>query len=264
MSLLLAATTLLAAAPTPAPAPEPVIPGEGGSPGYGKTDTCVLDSNNFCFSWISDNWTQNANVNGHLIEHIYLTLIAVVVGFAISFLLAVLAYRFRVFVAPVTFLSSLLYTIPSLAAFYILVPITGINTFTVSIALVSYTLLILFTNTLAGLAGVSDEVKDAARGSGMTATQSLLRVELPLAVPTIIAGLRVAAVTVISLVTVAGLIVPDGLGYVIYALGSQANNFTTALVLGGVLCILLAIVADALLVGAQRVITPWARARRSR
>lgn len=233
-------------------------------PNYGTTSNCVLDNGTFCWGWFKDRWSGADGISAHLIEHIQLTVIAVGIGFVISFALALIAYRQRWLTAPFTFMSSLLYTIPSLAAFYILVPITGINTLTVEIALVSYTLLILFTNTLAGFTGVSEEIKDAARGNGMTASQSLWRVELPLAMPTIIAGLRVAAVTIVSLVTVAGLIVPDGLGYVIYAQGIQNNNFHTAVIAGGVLCILLALAADALLVGAQRIVTPWAAARRTR
>jgi osmoprotectant transport system permease protein len=166
-------------------------------------------------------------------------------------------------VPPVTFVGSLLYTIPSVAAFEILVTITGINDVTVEIALVSYTLLILFTNTLAGLSAVSPDVVDAARGTGLTDTQILLRVELPLAVPTIIAGLRVAVVTIISLATVAALIVPEGLGKPIFdALG--AGVFNTKFIASGVLCIFLALFADALFVGVQRVLTPWASARRTR
>ena len=147
-----------------------------------------------------------------LIEHIELTLIALVVGFVIAFALALVAYRARWLAAPITFVASLLYTIPSLATFFILVPITGINWWTVEIALTSYTLLTLFTNTLAGLNGVSGDVRDAATGIGLTKSQLLWRVELPLAVPAIIAGVRVAAVTTISLATVAAAVVPAGLG----------------------------------------------------
>lgn len=242
----------------PSAAAGPVIPGSGA---YGSTSACLTNNKPFCWQWVNDNW--NGTVSPALIQHLVLAALAVGIGFAISFVLALLAYRARWLVPPVTFLSSLLYTVPSLAAFYILVPITGLNDFTVEIALVSYTLLILFTNTLAGLTGVSEEVRDAAQGLGMTPTQSLLRVELPLAVPTIVAGLRVAIVTIISLVTIAGLIVPDGLGYVIFAKGIQ-NNINTALIVGGVLCIALALLSDALLAGVQRLITPWAAARRSR
>ena len=248
-------TPVLAAPPE---AVAPVIPDFGG------VSSCITNNGTFCLDWFKSRWTGSNSISQHLLEHLQLTLIAVAIGFLIAFTLALIAYRARWLTGPITFVSSVLYTLPSLAAFYILVPITGINTLTVEIALVSYTLLILFTNTLAGLTGVSDEIKDAARGNGMTATQSLLRVELPLAVPTIIAGLRVAVVTIISLVTVAGLIVPDGLGYVIYAQGLQNNNFSTALIAGGVLCILLALVSDAVLVGLQRVLTPWSAARRSR
>lgn len=235
----------------------PVIPGDDA---YGKTSKCISDNGTFCWDWLKDRWS--GTVSPALVQHIELAAIAVAIGFAISFVLALLAYRARWLVPPITFISSLLYTVPSLAAFFILVPITGINDFTVEIALVSYTLLILFTNTLAGLTGVSADVRDAARGLGMTSTQSLWRVELPLAVPTIVAGLRVAAVTIISLVTIAGLIVPDGLGAVIYTDGLKKNNFNTALIVGGVLCIVLALAADALLAAVQRLITPWAASRR--
>jgi osmoprotectant transport system permease protein len=161
---------------------------------------------------------------------------------------------------PVTFIGSLLYTVPSVAFFEIMVPITGINWLTIEIALVSYTLLILFTNTLAGLAGVSPEVLDAAHGIGLTPWQTLLRIELPLALPTIIAGMRVAVVTIISLATVAAIVTPAGLGKPIFdALG--AGYFNTKFLASGVLCIALALVADALFAIVQRVLTPWSRAR---
>jgi osmoprotectant transport system permease protein len=144
-----------------------------------------------------------------------------------------------------------------------MVSITGINWFTVEIALVSYTLLILFTNTLAGLSGVSTEVLDAAHGIGLTRRQSLVQVELPLALPTIIAGLRIAIVTIISLATIAADFVPAGLGKPIFdAIGS--GNFNTKFIAAGVLCIALALVSDGLFAGLQRVLTPWASARRSR
>ena len=232
-------------------------------PNFGETSSCVQNNGTFCWDWFTQNWSSRVDFQARLVEHVELTVIAVVIGFAISFVLAVLAHRARWVVAPVTFVGSLLYTIPSVAAFEILVTITGINDVTVEIALVSYTLLILFTNTLAGLSNVSPDVVDAARGTGLTDTQILVRVELPLAVPTIIAGLRVAVVTIISLATVAALIVPEGLGKPIFdALG--AGVFNTKFIASGVLCILLALLADALFVGVQRVLTPWATARRAR
>jgi osmoprotectant transport system permease protein len=124
---------------------------------------------------------------------------------------------------------------------------------------VSYTLLILFRNILAGLAGVSDEVREAARGMGLTRRQSLLRVELPIALPAIVAGVRIATVTVISLATVAAFVVDQGLGSPIFA-ALQENAFKTELIAAGALAVGLALAADALLVLAQRVLTPWARA----
>ncbi len=250
---------------TPASTVPAFISADGGPtiPSFGDTSSCVQNNGTFCWDWFTQNWSSRVDFQARLIEHVELTVIAVAIGFAISFVLAMLAHRARWVVAPVTFVGSLLYTIPSVAAFEILVTITGINDVTVEIALVSYTLLILFTNTLAGLSAVSPDVVDAARGTGLTDTQILVRVELPLAVPTIIAGLRVAVVTIISLATVAALIVPEGLGKPIFdALG--AGVFNTKFIASGVLCIMLALLADALFVGVQRVLTPWASARRAR
>lgn len=237
------------------------LAGGGGPviPKFGTTSGCVKDNGTFCWDWFTSNW--GGIFQPALLQHIKLTVIAVAIGFVVSFLLAIAAHRARWLAPPVTFVGSLLYTIPSVAAFEILVSITGINDVTVLIPLVSYSILILFTNTLAGLSGVSADVIDAARGSGLTKRQTLIRVELPLALPTIIAGLRVAVVTIISLATVAALIVPEGLGKPIFdALG--AGNFNTKFIGAGVLCILLALVADAFFVGVQRVMTPWASSRR--
>ncbi len=232
-------------------------------PQFGQTSSCVTKNETFCWTWFTQNWSSKVDFEARLIEHVKLTVIAVAVGFVIAFVLAVLAHRARWMVGPVTFFGSLLYTIPSLAAFQILVTITGINDWTVEIALVSYTLLILFTNTLAGLSAVSPDVVDAARGTGLTDAQILLRVELPLAVPTIIAGLRVAVVTIISLATVAAFIVPEGLGKPIFD-ALNAGDFNTKFIASGVLCILLALFADALFVLLQRLLTPWASVRRAR
>jgi osmoprotectant transport system permease protein len=249
---------------TPAWVPASVGGADGPSiPSFGHSSSCVTNNGTFCWDWFKENWSSRVDFQARLVEHVELTVIAVAIGFAIAFVLAMLAHRARWMVAPVTFVSSLLYTIPSLAAFQILVTITGINDVTVEIALVSYTLLILFTNTLAGLSAVSPDVVDAARGTGLTESQILLRVELPLAVPTIIAGLRVAVVTIISLATVAAFIVPEGLGKPIFD-ALNAGDFNTKFIGSGVLCIFLALFADALFVGLQRVLTPWASARRSR
>jgi osmoprotectant transport system permease protein len=159
----------------------------------------------------------------------------------------------------VLIVTSILYTIPSLALFELLEPSFGLSRTTAEIALVSYTLLILFRNTLTGLREVPAEVRDAAAGMGMSPMQSLLRVELPLAAPAIIAGLRIAAVTVISLATVAALIDDAGLGVPILTAISN-NVFKTELIVAGAMAVGLALAADALLVLAQRVLTPWVRA----
>jgi osmoprotectant transport system permease protein len=159
----------------------------------------------------------------------------------------------------VLIVTSILYTIPSLALFELLEPSFGLTRTTAEIALVSYTLLIMFRNTLTGLREVPDEVRDAAQGMGMGPIQSLLRVELPLAAPAIIAGLRIATVTVISLATVASLIDDAGLGVPILTAISN-DVFKTELIVAGAMAVALALVADGLLVIAQRLLTPWTRA----
>jgi osmoprotectant transport system permease protein len=153
------------------------------------------------------------------------------------------------------------YTIPSLALFQLLVPITGLTVTTVEIALVGYTLLILYRNILEGLRGVPSDVLEAARGMGLTARQTLWQIELPLALPAIFAGLRVAVVSTIALATVAALVIPEGLGYPIFL--ALRDAFKTEVVVAGGLAVAMALAADALLVLAQRALTPWARARRT-
>jgi osmoprotectant transport system permease protein len=193
-------------------------------------------------------------------QHIVLTLIAVSIGFLISTTLALIAYRRRWLERPVLIVTSILYTIPSLALFELLAPIPGfgLSRTTAEVALVSYTLLIMFRNTLTGLREVPAEVRDAAAGMGMGPMQSLLRVEVPLALPAIIAGLRIATVTVISLATVASLIDNEGLGAPILAAISN-EVFKTELIVAGAMAVGLALVADGLLVIIQRLLTPWAR-----
>jgi osmoprotectant transport system permease protein len=160
----------------------------------------------------------------------------------------------------VTF-SAIVYTIPSLALFQLLVPVTGLTVTTVEIALVGYTLLILYRNILEGLRGVPEDALEAARGMGLTPGQTLWRIELPLAVPAIVAGLRVAVVSTIALATVAALVIPEGLGYPIFLALREA--FKTEILVAGGLAVGLALVADGLLVLAQRRLTPWARVRRT-
>jgi osmoprotectant transport system permease protein len=224
-------------------------------PDFGRGSDCVRNNGTFCWEWFGDNWGKV--FQPALLEHLWLTLIAIGIGCVIAFAAALIAYRMRWFETPFTLLTALLYTIPSLALFQLLVPVTGLTTTTVEIALVSYTLLILFRNTLLGLRGVPDEVLEAARGMGLTPRQSLVRIELPLALPAIVAGIRVATVTVISLATIAAFVVDQGLGSPIRD-GLQ-KNFNTEFIAAGVLAVALALVADGLIVLVQRLLTPWAR-----
>jgi osmoprotectant transport system permease protein len=232
---------------------EPVIPD------FGEASACVSENRFFCTDWVRDNW--GPVLQPRLIEHIELTLIAVSIGFVISLAAALLAHRFHFAERPIAFASAVIYTIPSLALFQLLVPLTGLTVTTVEIALVGYTILILFRNTLTGLRSAPPEVLEAARGMGLTSSQTLWRVELPLALPAIVAGLRIAVVSTIALATVAAFVVSQGLGVPI--LGALRDNFKTEILVAGALAVGLAFIADGLLVLVQRALTPWATSRRT-
>ncbi|HEV8459339.1 MAG TPA: ABC transporter permease, partial [Gaiellaceae bacterium] len=193
-----------------------------------------------------------------LVQHLELTAIAIVVGFVLAFPLALLAHRYRRTERPIGVVSALLYTIPSLALFQILVPFTGITWTTVEIALVSYTLVILFPNFIAGLRSVPADALEAARGMGLTRTQVLWRVELPLAVPQIVGGVRIAVVSTVAVATIAALVMPDGLGYPIFNALREPTPFKTEIYSAGLLAVALALFCDALLVLARRLLAPWA------
>jgi osmoprotectant transport system permease protein len=228
----------------------PVIPNFGG----GGAQSCVRKNEFFCWDWFSAHWGDT--FQPALVDHVKLTAIAIAIGFGISFAAALLAYRYVRFETPFSIFAGILYTIPSAALFQLLVPVTGLTTTTVEIALVSYTLLILFRNIVVGLRGVSEEVREAARGMGLTRRQTLLRVELPLAVPAILAGLQIATVTVISLATIGAFIVDEGLGGPIFR--AITIDFNTEFVASAVLTTLLAVAAYILIAIAQRLLTPWA------
>jgi osmoprotectant transport system permease protein len=236
-----------------------LAPAAGGPviPNFGGASNCVVQNHEFCMSWFTHNF--NAVFKPALIQHIELTAIAVGVGMPIAFLAAIFAYKENWFETPFSLFSAFLYTIPSLALFELLVQITGINRFTAEIGLVSYTLLILFRNTLTGLQGVPGSVIEAAQAMGYTPRQTLWRVEIPLATPAIMAGVRIATVTTISLATVAAYIGAGGLGALIF--DAIQSGFKTEFVAAGVMAIALAILADILLVLLQRSITPWSRRR---
>jgi osmoprotectant transport system permease protein len=236
-------------------AAEPVIPNYGA-----QSSNCVVHNHFFCTDWVSHNW--GPVLWPALRGHILLALVAVGIGFAISLALALVAHRYGWLERPTIIVTTILYTVPSLALFELLVAPVGPNVYSAEIALVSYTLLILFRNILTGLRSVPEEVLDAAEGMGMSRRQALLRVELPLALPAIIAGLRIAVVTIIALATIVYTIYNAGLGVPIHtALGE--GPFKTELIAAGGLAIGLALVSDALLVLVQRLLTPWTRAHAS-
>jgi len=213
--------------------------------------TCE-STNGFCPGWIADHLDRYRTP---LIEHVELTLTAVAAGFAISFALGLLAHRRRWLTSPVTVFTGVLFTVPSVAAFYLLLPLTGRGFATAEVALTSYMLLIIFRNVTSGLRGVPADTVDAARGLGLSERQVLWRVELPLALPAIFAGLRVAATTAVSLATLAFFAGAGGLGGQIYA----DLNFKSNVVVAGGLCVLLAIALDLALRGVERLLTPWSR-----
>jgi osmoprotectant transport system permease protein len=218
-----------------------------------ETGGCVAD-NGFCPDWIVHHLDRYVSP---FWQHLFLVTVSVAIGFAIAFVLGLAAHRRRGLVSPITQLTGILYTIPSLAFFFLLLPITGRGNTTAIIALTAYTLLILFRNIVDGLDGVPDEARDAGRGMGLTARQLLWRVELPLALPTIMAGLRIAATTTVGLAALATYAGAGGLGD---QMASQ-KEFISNIAVGGGLCVLMAIGLDALLLIAQRLLTPWSRVR---
>src|SRR3954454_1875551 len=219
---------------------------------------CLVNNAWICGKYLS---TRKHIILADLRQHIMLTVVAVVLGFLISVPLTLVVRQFRRAEGPVMGLTSVLYGIPSVALFALLVPFTGLTATTVEIGLVTYTLVIFVRNNLAGLDSVPDEVRDAARGMGMGRLRMLLRVELPLALPAVIAGFRVATVSTVALVTVGALVGTGGLGQEL----SDAFNsyFKAEAFTASVLCVALAVTADLLIVGVGWLLTPWRRGRRT-
>jgi osmoprotectant transport system permease protein len=217
----------------------------------GKGD-CV-ENNGICPSWIVHNLGRYGTP---LLQQVELVLAAVAIGFAIAFALALLAHRRRALIAPITQVTGVLYTLPSVAVFFLLLPVTGRGFDTALVALVAYTLLIIFRNVVTGLEGVPAEARDAGRGMGLTERQLLWRVELPLALPEIMAGLRIAMTTTVGLASLAFLAGAGGLGDAIFS----DRFFRSNVLVGGGLCVLLAVALDLIVLGVQKVLTPWTRA----
>jgi osmoprotectant transport system permease protein len=215
---------------------------------------CIQRNEFFCPSWALDNIHRYVHP---ALEHVILVLASVCLGFAIAFVLALLAHRYRPLAAPFLAATGVLFTIPSIAFFFLLLPITGRGRTTAIIALTAFTLQIIYRNIVTGLNGVPENVRDAGRGMGLTQRQLLWRVELPLALPEIIAGLRVATVSTVAIATLAVFVNGGGLGTEIYSAGNL--TFKTGILIAGSLAILIAILFDLALVSFQRFATPWQR-----
>jgi osmoprotectant transport system permease protein len=217
---------------------------------------CLVSNDWVCGRYLETRRDELLEATG---QHVYLTLTSLALGIAVAFPLALLAHRWRPAQGFLLGASTAVYTVPSVALFSLLLPFTGLSAETVIIGLALYSLTILVRNILAGLAAVPADVLDAAAGMGLTPLRTLLRVKLPLAMPTIFAGLRVAAVSTVALVTVGYLVGYGGLGNLINI--GLTSNFRAQVLTASVLCVVLAVVADLLVVGAERLATPWRRAR---
>jgi osmoprotectant transport system permease protein len=219
-----------------------------------ETLPCQATDKLFCFDWAKDNLHK---YEAPTLQHLKLVLVSVAIGFVIAFALAILAHRRRWLQPPLLGVTGVLYTVPSIAFFFLLLPITGRGFDSAIIALTAYTLQIIFRNTTVGLGNVPQATKDAARGMGLTDRQILWRVELPLATPEIIAGLRIAVVSTVALATLAVFIGAGGLGEPIYRGGNL--TFKTNIIIAGGIAIVMAFILQSLLYVAQRMATPWRR-----
>jgi osmoprotectant transport system permease protein len=215
---------------------------------------CIQRNDLFCPGWAIDNIDRYVHP---AVQHVILVLASVCAGFVIAFGLALLAHRYRPLSAPFLAATGVLYTIPSIAFFFLLLPITGRGRTTAVIALTAFTLQIIYRNIVTGLNAVPEDVRDAGRGMGLTRRQLLWRVELPLALPEIIAGLRIATVSTVAIATLAVFVNGGGLGGEIYSAGNL--TFKTGIILAGGIAVLMAIVFDLALVTFQRFSTPWRR-----
>jgi osmoprotectant transport system permease protein len=210
----------------------------------------------FCFDWAKENIDRFGTPT---VQHLELVLISLVIGFAVAFALALLAHRRKWLQPPLLGATGVLYTIPSIAFFFLLLPVTGIGKDTAIIALAAYTLQIIYRNTMLGLDNVPSSAKEAARGMGYTDRQILWRVELPLATPEIIAGLRIAVVSTIAIATLADFFGGGGLGTQIYGGGNL--TFPTSIFIALGIVLLMALLFDLVLLTVQRLTTPWRKAR---
>ncbi|NED98837.1 ABC transporter permease [Phytoactinopolyspora halotolerans] len=223
--------------------------------GASLPDNCMVRNDWICPDYVE---TRSDLIVDALREHVVITVASVTIGFVLSVFLALVVRRWRRLAAPVFGTSTVLYTIPSLAMFGLLFTITGLTTTTVIVGLVLYSLTILVRGVLTGLDGVPADVREAAVGMGYNGLRLLFRVELPLALPTIVAALRVTAVSTVALTTLGMLVGHGGLGQLIKQ--GLDSNFRAEVLTASVLCVLLALLADLVLVAVLRLSTPWRRA----
>jgi osmoprotectant transport system permease protein len=226
-------------------------------PNFGHGSACVTGDHLFCWDWVRQHWGDT--LEPHLVQHVELTVIAVAIGFALALGLALVSHRLTALDQPIAITAGLIYTIPSLVAFQILIAYSGLSSTTVEIPLVGYSLVILYPNIVAGLRSPSPDVLEAARGMGLTRRQILLRVELPLALPAIFGGLRVAVVSTVAIATVAALVGDRGLGYPIFLAMGLPTPFRTEIYSAGVLVVALALSLDLVLVASRRAFVRWPR-----
>lgn len=218
---------------------------------------CLISNEWICGEYVR---TRGQELTDATLEHVWITLASVAIGLLVAFPLALLARRWKVVSGPVLGLTTILYTVPSLAMFSLLLPVFGVSAAVVITGLVLYSLTILVRNIMAGLASVPEEAREAARGMGYGPLRLLFGVELPLALPALMAGLRITTVSTVSLTTVGAIIGYGGLGNLIYE--GMRSFFKAEVLTASVLCVALAVVADLLLLGLQRLLTPWARKSR--
>jgi osmoprotectant transport system permease protein len=218
---------------------------------------CQATDKLFCVDWARDNLDRYGEPT---VQHLKLVALAVLFGFAIAFALALLAHRQRWLQPPLLAATGVLYTIPSVAFFFLLLPFTGRGVDTAVIALTAFNLQIIYRNTIVGLANVPKSVVDAARGMGQTERQVLWRVEVPLASPEIIAGLRIATVSTVAIATLATLAGGAGLGNPIFEFGI---SYKTNIIIAGGIAMLMALFFDVILLAIQRLATPWERVARA-
>ncbi|WP_129285162.1 ABC transporter permease [Streptomyces sp. GZWMJZ-114] len=218
---------------------------------------CLVTNEWICGEYLR---TRSQELTDATVQHVLITVVSVAIGLAVALPLAVLARRYKPLAGPVLGLTTILYTIPSLAMFSLLLPVFGLSPALVVTGLVLYSLTILVRNILAGLEAVPEEAREAARGMGYGSWRLLWEVELPLALPAVLGGVRIATVSTVALTTVGAIVDYGGLGSLI--LDGLDTTFKAQVLAASVLCVVLAVVADLLLLGLQRLLTPWTRAGR--